>query len=453
MRTWNVSDSCGNAATSVSRTVTWTADTQAPVITATGTTLALGCSPSASDINAALGTATATDNCTVGTPTASDSAVTSSGCARSQTRTWNVSDACGNAATSVSRTVTWTVDTQAPVITATGTTLALGCNPSASDINAALGTATAIDNCSVGTPTASDSAVTSSGCGRSQTRTWNVSDACGNAATSVSRTVTWTLDTTAPLVTIRSEERRVGNKPSPSDINAALGTATATDNCSVGTPTASDSAVTSSGCGRSQTRTWNVTDACGNTAACTAPTVQSSALTNAPVITATGTTLALGCNPSASDINAALGTRSEERRVGKGSTTASDSAVTSSGCGRSQTRTWNVSDACGNAAASVSRTATWTADTQAPVITATGTTLALGCNPSASDINAALGTATATDNCSVGTPTATHSAVTSSGCGRSQTRTWNVSDACGNAAASVSRPVTWTADTQAPAIT
>src|SRR5213078_2656097 len=176
--------------------------TQAPVIAATGTTLALGCNPSPSDINAALGTTTATDNCSVGTPTASDSAVTSSGCGHSQTRTWNVSDSCGNAATSVSRTVTWTVDTQAPVIAATGTTLALGCNPSPSDIDAALGTATATDNCSVGTPTASDSAVTSSGCGHSQTRTWNVSDACGNAATSVSRTVTWTVDTQVPVITI-----------------------------------------------------------------------------------------------------------------------------------------------------------------------------------------------------------------------------------------------------------
>src|SRR5947199_8237485 len=112
----------------------WAVVLEPPATTARCQTLALGCNPSASDINAALGTATAIDNCSVGTPTASDSAVTSSGCARSQTRTWNVSDACGNAATSVSRTVTWTVDTQAPVITATGTTLALGCNPSASDI-------------------------------------------------------------------------------------------------------------------------------------------------------------------------------------------------------------------------------------------------------------------------------------------------------------------------------
>src|SRR5439155_23590525 len=142
---------------------------------ATGPTLTVGCNPSAADINAALGSATATDNCTVGTPTPTDSAVTSVNCAYSQTRTWNVSDACNNPATPVSRTVTWTYDKTAPVITATGTTLTLGCNPSAADINAALGSATATDNCSVGTPTPTDSAVTSVNCAYSQTRTWNVS--------------------------------------------------------------------------------------------------------------------------------------------------------------------------------------------------------------------------------------------------------------------------------------
>src|SRR5438046_1343826 len=197
---------------------------------------------SASDINAALGTATATDNCSVGTPTASDSGVKGRACGLPSLTTRDCSDARGNAAASVFRTVTWTVDAQAPVITATGTTLALGCNPSASDINAALGTATATDNCTVGTPTASDSAVTSSGCGRSQTRTWNVSDACGNAAASVSRTVTWTADTQAPVITATGTTLALGCNPSPSDINAALGTATATDNCSVGTPTATRTA-------------------------------------------------------------------------------------------------------------------------------------------------------------------------------------------------------------------
>src|ERR1051326_2325328 len=118
------------------------------MITATGTTLTLGCNPSAADIEAALGTATATDTCSgSATVVPNDSPVTSTGCTSSQTRTFSAADACGKSSTA-SRTVTWTVDMTGPVITATGTTLTLGCNPSAADIEAALGTATATDTCS-----------------------------------------------------------------------------------------------------------------------------------------------------------------------------------------------------------------------------------------------------------------------------------------------------------------
>src|SRR6185503_4494045 len=103
-----------------------------------GTTLTLGCNPLASDINAALGSATATDACGSPTVTQSDGAVLSSGCSFTQTRTFTAIDACGNTATA-SRTITWTSDNTPPSITANGTTLTLGCNPLASDINAALG--------------------------------------------------------------------------------------------------------------------------------------------------------------------------------------------------------------------------------------------------------------------------------------------------------------------------
>src|SRR5439155_961542 len=213
----------------------------------------------------ALGSATAADTCSSVTPSASDSAVTSSSCSRSQTRTWTAADACGNIATPVSRIVTWTVDITAPTISATGSTLTLGCNPTSAQIKAALGTATATDTCSSVTPSASDSAVTSSSCSRSQTRTWTAADACGNIATPVSRIVTWTVDNTAPVITASGTTLTLGCNPSAADINAALGTATATDNCGVGTPTAtSDPVVNTSTCGRSQTRRWNVSDACGN---------------------------------------------------------------------------------------------------------------------------------------------------------------------------------------------
>src|SRR5207244_6614384 len=136
---------CNNSATAF-RTVTWTVDTTGPTITPSGTTLTLGCNPSLAQIDAALGTATATDTCSTATVTSEDSTVTSSGCGRSQARTITAADACNNSATA-SRTVTWTVDTTGPTIMPSGTTLTLGCNPSPTKIEAALGTATATDTC------------------------------------------------------------------------------------------------------------------------------------------------------------------------------------------------------------------------------------------------------------------------------------------------------------------
>ncbi len=452
-RTWTASDACGNPATPVSRTVTWTVDTTAPVITASGTTLALGCNPNAGDIEAALGTATASDNCGPVTPTASTGSVSISGCTATQTRTWTASDACSNPATPVSRTVTWTVDTTAPVITASGTTLALGCNPNATDIEDALGTATASDNCGPVTPSASTGSVSTSGCTASQTRTWTASDACGNPATPVSRTVTWTVDTTAPVITASGTTLTLGCNPNATDIDDALGTATASDNCGPVTPTASTGSVSISGCTASQTRTWTASDACGNPATPVSRTVTWTVDTTAPVITASGTTLSLGCNPNAGDIEAALGTATATDNCGPVTPSASTGSVSTSGCTASQTRTWTASDACGNPATPVSRTVTWTVDTTAPVITAAGTTLTLGCNPNAGDIEAALGTATATDNCGPVTPSASTGSVSTSGCTASQTRTWTASDACGNPATPVSRTVTWTVDTTAPVIT
>src|SRR6185503_18405528 len=229
-RTFTARDACGNTSTA-SRTVTWTSDNTAPVLTTGGGSLSLGCNPSASDINSSLGTATATDACGTPTVTQSDGAIVSTGCARSQTRTFTARDACGNTSTAA-RTVSWAGDDNtAPVLTTGGGSLSLGCNPSANDIANSLGTATATDACGTPTVTQSDGSVSSNGCVRSQTRTFTARDACGNTSTA-SRTVTWTSDNTAPVLTTGGGSLSLGCNPSASDINVSLGTATATDNCS-----------------------------------------------------------------------------------------------------------------------------------------------------------------------------------------------------------------------------
>src|SRR6185503_3937406 len=243
-RTCIARDACGNTATT-SRTVNWTSDNTPPTITANGTGTSLGCNPSANDIGLALGSASATDACGTTTVTSSDGSVTSDGCNRSQTRTFTARDGCGNTATT-SRTVTWKADTTPPTITANGTGTSLGCNPAASDINLALGSASATDACGPTTVTSSDGNVTSDGCSRSQTRTFTARDGCGNTATT-SRTVTWTSDTTPPSISANGTGTSLGCNPSANDIGLALGSAYATDACGPTTVTQSDGSVSSNG--------------------------------------------------------------------------------------------------------------------------------------------------------------------------------------------------------------
>src|SRR5687767_4849247 len=445
-RTFTARDACGNTSTA-SRTVNWIADVTPPVLTTGGGSLTLGCNPSAGDIDAALGTATATDACGVPTVSSSDGSVSSNGCGRSQTRTFTARDACGNTATA-SRTVTWTADVTPPVLTTGGTGTSLGCNPSANDIGAALGTATATDACGVPTVSSSDGSVSSNGCSRSQTRTWTARDACGNTSTA-SRTVSWIADVTPPVLTTGGGSLTLGCNPSAGDINASLGTATATDACGTPTVSSSDGSVSRNGCLRSQTRTFTARDACGNTATASR-TVTWTADVTAPVLTTGGGSLTLGCNPSAGDINASLGTATATDACGVPTVSSSDGTVSSNGCSRSQTRTFTARDACGNTA-TASRTVTWTADVTPPVLTTGGTGTSLGCNPSAGDINGALGTATATDACGVPTVSSSDGTVTRNGCARSKTRTWTARDACGNTA-TASRTVNWIADVINPVL-
>src|SRR5678815_4073967 len=109
----------------------------------------------------------------------------------------------------------------------------------------------------------SDATATTSNCTVTQVRTFTAVDGCGNSATA-SRTVTWTSDLTPPVITITQTPLPPGCNPTTADINAALGSATATDACGIPTVSSSDGAVSSNGCLRTQVRTFTATDACGN---------------------------------------------------------------------------------------------------------------------------------------------------------------------------------------------
>ena len=303
VRTYRATDGCGNTSDWV-QTFTYTYDVTAPVITATGSVANnsdLGCNPTASQIEAALGSATATDACGAVTVDVTTDAVVNNGCMRSQTRNFSSTDGCGNTS-SETRTISWKVDLTAPVITATGSVANgadLGCNPSAAVINAALGTATATDNCDQVTVSATDGAVSVNGCQNSQTRTFTSTDACGNTS-SETRTISWKVDTEAPVVTCNSGS---------GDITVCVGDAgnisfvsTATDNCDGTVPV---TCVRSDGLTLEDaypvgttTVTCTATDECGNVGTCSFnvivlanPTCALTAPTTLPVCGSTGNTL------------------------------------------------------------------------------------------------------------------------------------------------------------------
>ena len=147
--------------------------------------------------------------------------------------------------------------------------------------------ATATDNCSVGTPTG----VRSDGLALTEvypvgttTITWNVTDANGIAALPVTQTVTVT-DNQKPVIT-SNDNQTVNNDK---DVCGAAVTvnATATDNCSVGTPTGVRSdglALTAVYPVGTTTITWSVTDANGNAAT---PVIQTVTVTDneKPIVT------------------------------------------------------------------------------------------------------------------------------------------------------------------------
>jgi hypothetical protein len=318
----------------------------------------------------------------------------------------------------------------------------LGCNPA--NPAGSLGSATATDACGATTITQSDGAIVTTGCNRSQTRTFTARDACNNTTT-ISRIVTWTVDITPPTFT--GSYTTVALGCNPANPAGSLGSAAATDACGATTVTQSDGSVVTTGCNRSQTRTFLAIDACNNTATISRTVTWTDDNSSPPVFTGSYTTVTLGCNPA--NPAGSLGSATATDACGAVTITSSDGLVVSTGCDRSQTRTFTARDACNNTA-TISRTVTWTSDITAPVFTGSYTTVALGCNPA--NPAGSLGSAAATDACGATTITQSDGAIVTTGCNRSQTRTFAARDACNNTA-TVSRIVTWTVDITPPTLT
>ena len=218
------------------------------------------------DITANIVTVNAVDVNTVGTYTV----------------TYNASDAAGNAAIQVTRTVNITPDVTIPVITLSGE----------AEVSLELGSiytdagATAVDN--IDDDITSNIVVTSTvdvNTVGTYTVTYNVSDAAGNAASQISRTVNITPDVTIPIITLLGEV----------EVSLELGSiftdagATAVDNID-GDITANIVTVNSVDVNLvgTYTVTYNVSDEAGNAASQVSRTVNITPDVTIPVITLLG---------------------------------------------------------------------------------------------------------------------------------------------------------------------
>src|SRR5690554_6726568 len=357
--TYDVTDAAGNVATQVTRTVN-VVDTTAPTITL------VGANPQTIE---ACGTynelgATAHDICfgDISGSIIIDASAVNTAVVGTYTVTYDVTDAAGNVATQVTRTVN-VVDTTAPTITLNGA------NPQTIETCGTyneLG-ATANDPC-FGDITGSiliDASAVNTAVVGTYTVTYNVTDAAGNVATQVTRTVN-VVDTTAPTITlVGANPQNIGTSATREELDA-----TAHDICfgEISGSIIIDASAVNTAVVGSYTVTYNVTDAAGNVATQVTRTVNV-VDTSAPTITL------VGANPQTIE---ACGTYNELGAMANdpcfgdisGSIIIDASAVNTAVVG-TYTVTYNVTDAAGNVATQVTRTVN-VVDTTAPTITLVG---------------------------------------------------------------------------------
>lgn len=197
---------------------------------------------------------------------------TQEGCRQFITRTWSYTDQCGNTG-SVNQSITVN-DTEPPVIGDVPDYTLDVCNEAWPESL----TTTWSDNCNEagGTITAVAGEPVTEGCSQYRDYTFNVMDNCGNAAIPAITRVTRHFDETDPVITCPANVQKVVAESGMSATLtlAEIGTATATDNCTV--PVTNIVGVRSDGLELAAEYpygttliTWTATDGCGNSASCT----------------------------------------------------------------------------------------------------------------------------------------------------------------------------------------
>ncbi|GAA4454028.1 hypothetical protein GCM10023189_19980 [Nibrella saemangeumensis] len=358
----------------------------------------------------------ASDNCggTVTVTHVSD-VISNSICANSYTitRTYMASDPCSNTATAIQTIVV--NDTQQPAFNGIPANVTISCGTSVPPAF----TATVSDNCSGTALVAPTESQTGSGCNYIITRVWTYSDGC---TAPISATQTITVRNNSPqLVGVPANVTVACNAvPSPANV-------TGQDDCVPDIQVNFTSTLVPGSCANNYVvyRVWTVDDGCN--APVSATQVVAVVDNQPPQLIGVPANLTVACNavPPVASVTA------QDNCVPNIQPTFSTNTVAGSCSGNYVIyRVWTVNDGC-NAPVSATQTIA-VVDNQPPMITCP-VNVTVACT-SAVTPNI-TGLATATDNCS-GTLSPTYTDQVSACADGSYiiTRTWSVTDACGNPA-------------------
>lgn len=426
---YNVQDGAGHAAEEVVRTIQ-VVDTAAPGITLLGSTpVTVQCGSGYADAGAM-----ASDACAGDLTTALNIVnMVNDGQPGEYTVTYSVSDPAGNAATPVVRTVN-VVDTTEPTVTLNGeAVMVVAYRGTFTDPGVIVN-----DACDL-SPTASTTGSVNTGLLGTYELRYSATDDSGNTGTAT-RTV-HVRDLTPPQITlIGAATMYVECGNTFTDPGAVV-----TDNVDVFPAPIKGTGTVNTQVAGTYTLTYNVRDAAGNSADTKTRTVIVTDVTN-PVITLVGEPeVTVQCGANYTDAGA---TASD---ACNGDLTASIRTVNPVNTGASGVYyvTYNVSDSSFNPADTVTRTVN-VVDTSAPIILLTGSSVvSLLCGGSFTDLGA-----TATDTCDgpLTDEIVTGGDVVDPNVSGTYLITYNVQDASGNVAPTVTRTV-YVEDVTPPIIT
>jgi hypothetical protein len=408
-------DACGNTATS--EQVVYIIDESAPVITEFPENLTVECGEAPEPVIAF------DDGCS--TPFVEvtvEEDYFSGPCAPALERTFILTDPCGNTTTHT-QIITFT-DTTPPQILNEPSDLVLPCGAEIPDFVPEY-----TDNCGDAIVDFDEQSEPIE-CGFLITRSWSVTDACGNSATIDQQILLQDNEGPQPLevpvdITVNCE-----NIPPISEVAFV-------DACSTVLGVNTSEEQVGEGCDYVLVRTWEATDACGNV------TIVEQTINviddEAPEFVSVPQDMVLECGAEAPDANPVVMDNCSSVELSLEETIEANGAD----C-QTITRVWTATDACGNTS-----TATQTVvfeDTEAPIFLNAPAAEASGC-----EALYEVPEVSAVDNCDGNVEVSYDEDLQTADCVLTLTRTWTAMDECGNV--STAQQVVTATDEQAPAIT